>query len=118
MASGEASYTGGSDNKRGDSILTKHGRSVVERHHNPTPGDFQLSGQTIDDELSYVAGVNLQRDNADVIFAVNPSIAVRGLGGDTTRSLILLDGLRLTEGLCNASGRKLKIHRSLTHTCT
>ncbi|MCM3869873.1 MAG: TonB-dependent receptor [Pyrinomonadaceae bacterium] len=61
-------------------------------------------GQTIDDELRYVAGVNLQRDNADVIFPVNPSIAVRGLGvGDTaTRSLVLLDGLPINGGFWGA----------------
>lgn len=61
-------------------------------------------GQTVDDELRYVAGVNLQRDNADVIFPVIPSIAVRGLGvGDTaTRSLVLLDGLPINGGYWGA----------------
>jgi outer membrane receptor protein involved in Fe transport len=61
-------------------------------------------GPTIDDELRYTAGVNLQRDNADIIFPVIPSIAMRGLGvGDTaTRSLVLLDGLPINGGFWGA----------------
>jgi outer membrane receptor protein involved in Fe transport len=61
-------------------------------------------GRTIDDDLRYVAGVNMQRDSADVIFPVIPSIAMRGLGvGDTaTRSLVLVDGLPINGGFWGA----------------
>ena len=57
-------------------------------------------GRSIDESLRYVAGVNLQRDNSDVIFPLNPSIAMRGIGvGDTaTRSLVLMDQLPLNGG--------------------
>jgi outer membrane receptor protein involved in Fe transport len=59
---------------------------------------------TIDEELRYVAGVNLQRDSSDLIFPVIPSIAMRGLGvGDTaTRSLVLVDGLPINGGFWGA----------------
>jgi len=57
-------------------------------------------GRSIEESLRYVAGVNLQRDNSDVIFPLNPSIAMRGIGvGDTaTRSLVLMDQLPLNGG--------------------
>ena len=57
-------------------------------------------GRTIEESLRYVAGVNLQRDNSDVIFPLNPSISMRGIGvGDTaTRSLVLMDQLPLNGG--------------------
>lgn len=61
-------------------------------------------GRTVDDELRNVAGVNLQRESADLIFPVIPSIAMRGLGvGDTaTRSLVLVDGLPINGGFWGA----------------
>jgi iron complex outermembrane receptor protein len=61
-------------------------------------------GRTIDENLRYVAGVNLQRDSSDLIFPVIPSIAMRGLGvGDTaTRSLVLVDGLPINGGFWGA----------------
>jgi outer membrane receptor protein involved in Fe transport len=73
--------------------------TVVQRN-----GILNSPGPTLDDELRYTAGVNLQRDNADVIFPVIPSIAMRGLGvGDTaTRSLVLLDGLPINGGFFGA----------------
>ena len=57
-------------------------------------------GRSIDESLRHVAGVNLQRDNSDVIFPLNPSTAMRGIGvGDTaTRSLVLMDQLPLNGG--------------------
>jgi outer membrane receptor protein involved in Fe transport len=62
-------------------------------------------GRTVDDELRYIAGVNLQRESADLIFPVIPSIAMRGLGvGDTaTRSLVLVDGLPINGGFWGAT---------------
>jgi outer membrane receptor protein involved in Fe transport len=57
-------------------------------------------GRSVEESLRYVAGVNLQRDNSDVIFPLVPSIAMRGIGaGDTaTRSLVLMDQLPLNGG--------------------
>jgi outer membrane receptor protein involved in Fe transport len=57
-------------------------------------------GRSIDESLRNVASVQLQPDAADVVFPLNPSIAMRGLGvGDTaTRSLVLVDGLPLNGG--------------------
>jgi len=59
------------------------------------------AGRSIEESLRYVAGVNLQRDNSDVMFPLNPSIAMRGIGvGDTaTRTLVLLDELPINGGL-------------------
>jgi len=57
-------------------------------------------GRTIDESLRGVAGVQLPFDNADVIFPLQPSIAMRGIGvGDSaTRSLVLVDGIPINGG--------------------
>lgn len=58
------------------------------------------AGQTIDEILRGVAGVQLPGESATTIFPLNPSIAMRGLGvGDTaTRALVLVDGLPINGG--------------------
>jgi len=54
-------------------------------------------GRSIDDLLRGVPSVQLPADNADTLFPLIPSIAIRGLGvGDTaTRALVLADGIPL-----------------------
>jgi outer membrane receptor protein involved in Fe transport len=90
------------------SAATRYERSLDELPISATVSTRQeivnSPGRTIDDDLRYVAGVNMQRDSADVIFPVIPSIAMRGLGvGDTaTRSLVLVDGLPINGGYWGA----------------
>jgi outer membrane cobalamin receptor len=57
-------------------------------------------GRSIDDSLRNVAGIQLPLDSADVVFPLNPSIAMRGIGvGDSsTRSLVLVDGIPINGG--------------------
>ncbi|MDZ4144269.1 MAG: TonB-dependent receptor [Burkholderiales bacterium] len=59
-----------------------------------------VAGQTIDEILRGVAGVQLPGESASAVFPLNPSIAMRGLGvGDTaTRALVLVDGLPINGG--------------------
>jgi outer membrane cobalamin receptor len=57
-------------------------------------------GRSIEESLRAIAGVQLPLDNSDVIFPLNPSIAIRGVGvGDTaTRVLVLVDGVPINGG--------------------
>ena len=57
-------------------------------------------GRSIDESLRAIAGVELPGDNADFIFPLLPSIAIRGVGvGDTaTRVLVLVDGIPVNGG--------------------
>ena len=58
------------------------------------------AGHSAEEVLRGVASVQLQPDNSDVVFPLNPSIAIRGIGvGDTaTRALVLVDGIPINGG--------------------
>ena len=58
------------------------------------------AGHSAEEVLRGIASVQLQPDNSDVVFPLNPSIAIRGIGvGDTaTRALVLVDGIPINGG--------------------
>jgi outer membrane receptor protein involved in Fe transport len=69
--------------------------SVIQREE-----ALKFPGRSIDSLLRNVASVQLQLYDADIVFPIIPSIAMRGIGvGDTaTRALVLVDGLPINGG--------------------